>query len=1832
MNNILLLLEDRKKHQMLVQQLGQQYQIFCLDHIKDCVQTSPLETDLMEPSEVKRKLANSPSVSATVASLINKSFDLCIVDQPALKRYRTQLQARKALEQPALLPILGIVSALPLTSDDELVVDDIITTPFEPVELSLRVQSLLRSRVFSVELQGCITQQRCRPQEENFRLLIEGVRDYAIFMLDPTGHVISWNKGAEDIMGYQADEILGAHFSYFYTPEAINAQKPAQEMQLVLTAGQCEDEGVRVRRSGEPFWANMTITAVQEQQTLVGFSVVIHDLSERKKIEEELCHANRFLRLLCDCNQVLVRVTHESDLLKNICQILVKIGRYRACWVGLTQLNHPLSVQPVAQFSTGHFQVYSPGQFSQPQTYPTTEIGSTPVDIAIHTGRPCVVENIQTDARFPHLVEDARQQGYASVIALPLNATTEESAGLSCLGVLTLIGHEPDTFNLQQVRFLQELADDLAYGIVALRTRTANLKAQAALRESEERYRRLVELSPEAIIVHRDGKIVFINPAGAALLGAHRATQLIGRSFLDFVHPDYQDIARSRIQTCLEQGEAVPFIEQKFVQLDGTEVHIESASTFFLDQAKSAILTVSRDLTERKVMEKALRRSEELHRLTLDNIAESVLLTNNLGYFTYICPNIHLTFGYTFEEVRCLGHIRLLLGQNFLEFLEQTEFINAKDSELTNIEWEIKDKTGQSRTLLISIKHVFINGGTLLYTCRDISERVQAETALKQSEERLRQVLETLPIGVWVTDCQGQLIQGNPAGTEIWAGARYVGVEPEQEHREWWAESGLPVIPEEWALFRAITHGETSINEVIDIECFDGQRKTILNSAVPLRSEKGEISGAIVVNQDITELRRIQQALQSSNRRIVNILESIMDGFFTLDHQWNFTYCNPQAEQLLKRSRQELLGKCLWQAFPESIDLLFFEKYHQAIRTGIAVSFEEFFPPLHCWFEVHAYPSEDGLAVYFQDITERKKASEALLESVQHLRAVFDAALDAMLVVDETGHYVSVNPAGGILLGLSPSEILGRHISEFVAEPNFDFTQAWQHFLTQGRMTSEILLRRADGTIIEADYSAVANFLPGRHLSVLRDISERKRTEQELRQYREQLEELVEARTAELKHTNEQLSQEIRRRSAIEVALRESSEQLRTLINAMPDIVCFKDAQGRWQEANEAILQVFQLDPHHFKGKTDLELAQESHFSHDALIYCYETDQVAWQQTTLSRVEEIIPQPNGTHKVYDVIKVPLLHPDGTPKGLVVLGRDITERKQAEEELMRLAAIVESSDDAIVSETLNGIALSWNLGAQKIYGYSAEEMKGRAISILAPPDHPYEMPRILERVRQGGRLEHYETMRLRKDGQLIHVSLTISPIKDAAGNITGVSTISRDITDRKRIEAALEQLRHQNELILNSAGDGICGLDAHGKTTFINPAALRMLGYELKQILGQQIHIILERPLSDHPNSWKYHSMNMAKHPHRLVPAQEIIGSYSHLESLIYASLKDGSVHHVTNSVFWRKDGMSFPVEYVSTPILEQGKIVGAVITFKDITERLAVERMKDEFISVVSHELRTPLTSMRGALGLLAAGLLNAHPDKAQRMLDIALRNTDRLVRLINDILDLERIQSGKIAIHRERCHIGELMVQAAETMRAMAEKAGVTLSVVPVEIWMNVDPDRLLQTFTNLLSNAIKFSQKETTVWFTGEITPVSSAKLPTAGLLAASSESEWSHSSTQPSLPLNCLDASQTPAHHTAWKQPIHQHSVSIDPLPPQLLILRVKDQGRGIPAGKLETIFERFQQVDSSDSRQKGGTGLGLAICRSIIHQHGGRIWAESNLGVGSTFCLTLPIYHD
>ncbi|PNK02236.1 transcriptional regulator [Cylindrospermopsis raciborskii S07] len=508
-------------------------------------------------------------------------------------------------------------------------------------------------------------------------------------------------------------------------------------------------------------------------------------------------------------------------------------------------------------------------------------------------------------------------------------------------------------------------------------------------------------------------------------------------------------------------------------------------------------------------------------------------------------------------------------------------------------------------------------------------------------------------------------------------------------------------------------------------------------------------------------------------------------------------------------------------------------------------------------------------------------------------------------------------------------------------------------------------------------------------------------------------------------------------------------------------------------------------------------------------------------------------------------------------------------------------LVEVYPEAILIVSQDDLVFVNSAAVRLLRVNSVEELLGKKFLEFVHPQHREEIEENLKSLKTSQTLiPLHEVKFLQADGQIIYVEMVGAFLNYQ--NQPAAQIVARDITRRKQTELALhktkdelelrvnertaelinvnrqlqsqldEQKRTQDalrisenrfEAILSIADDAIISIDINQQITLFNQGAEKIFGYSAGEVLGQKLDLLLPTRFAQEHRNHVYKFGKSSAHARRMGERQEIFGC--------------------------RKDGSEFPAE-ASISKLDLGQESVYTVILRDITERKQVEKMKDEFVSVVSHELRTPLTSIHGSLGMLTSGLLSSTSEQGKRLLQIATDSTERLVRLINDILDIERIESGKVKMERENCDLRDLINSAINIMQPLADKAGVSLSIhnsnsSSIQLW--ADPDRIIQTLTNLFSNAIKFSEPGSTVYLMTE--------------------------------------------------------------LQKDQVLVTVQDTGRGIPEDKLESIFERFQQVDSSDSRNHDGTGLGLAICKSIVQQHGGKIWVKSILGEGSSFYFTLPI---
>jgi PAS domain S-box-containing protein len=533
---------------------------------------------------------------------------------------------------------------------------------------------------------------------------------------------------------------------------------------------------------------------------------------------------------------------------------------------------------------------------------------------------------------------------------------------------------------------------------------------------------------------------------------------------------------------------------------------------------------------------------------------------------------------------------------------------------------------------------------------------------------------------------------------------------------------------------------------------------------------------------------------------------------------------------------------------------------------------------------------------------------------------------------------------------------------------------------------------------------------------------------------------------------------------------------------------------------------------------------------------------------------------DGSECAIDDSAAPIRNNRGEVSGCVLIFRDVTAQRRLEQEktsqLMTarlLASIIESSDDAIISKSLDGTIQSWNAAAERLFGYTAEQAVGRHISLIIPADRITEEERIITSLKAGQRIDHFETERGRSDGQRIPVSLTISPIKDDAGNVIGASKIARDISDRKRAEAE----RQKFVSLVESSTDFIGMCDLNGVPFFVNRAGLEMVGLadleearrtpvasfffpeDQRQIVDEFFPAVLER-------------------------------GHGEIE-VRFRHFKTGDARWMAYKVITLPDAAGRPAAFatVSQDVSERKRL-------EDSLRRLAsdlsdADRRKNEFLAMLAHELRNPLAPISNAARALR--LSGNDPAAVQTASEMLERQVGQMARLVDDLLDMSRITTGRIELRRERIELAPIVYQAVEAARAVyrSQNHELVVTLPPEPVYLDADPVRLAQVIGNLLNNAAKFTDK--------------------GGHIALTVERHGGQA------------------------------------------VIRVKDDGIGIAREHLPIIFDMFAQIDTSLERSRDGLGIGLTLVRTLVEMHDGSVEVHSGgPGRGSEFVIRLPVHME
>ncbi|MGL5833742.1 MAG: PAS domain S-box protein [Waterburya sp.] len=636
-------------------------------------------------------------------------------------------------------------------------------------------------------------------------------------------------------------------------------------------------------------------------------------------------------------------------------------------------------------------------------------------------------------------------------------------------------------------------------------------------------------------------------------------------------------------------------------------------------------------------------------------------------------------------------------------------------------------------------------------------------------------------------------------------------------------------------------------------------------------------------------------------------------------------------------------------------------------------------------------------------------------------------------------------------------------------------------------------------------------------------------------------EELAEERTKELTATNELLKLEIAERTQTEQELRENQQKLAGILDNADEAIISINERQQIQLFNQGAENIFGYQASEIIGQSLDQLLPPTFRQ----VHHHHIQQFAQSPKTSRQMAERNRKVYGRHK--DGHEFPAeasVAKLQTKAGMLftVMLKDISERQQTQENLQTSKTLLAKAEKIAKIGSWEydheSNQKSWSEELFNILEFDPSTNPRPTCAEILDRIHPDDLLLVKKTLRAGHQQGHAWELNYRlllPDGRIKYIESRGEPTINSEGKVLRVLETIMDVSERIQAEKSLQRSEEQLRLITDALPVLIAYIDDQQCYRYNNQTYESWYGKPRSNLQGKSI--------------------------------RELVGEHNYQQMLPYieTALAGKAVTFESQPV--AENGNSYWMNATYIPDLNShGEVKGFFSMIEDITERKTIEQMKSEFISVASHEMRTPLTAIHGVLRLLAAGRLGQLSEPGAKMAEIALRNGDRLVHLVNDILDLERIESGRDEINRQPCDSAELIQLAIDTIAPMAAEQQIILKTKSPSIKLLADRDRIVQTLSNLISNGIKFSPTNSTILISSQLVQ--------------------------------------------------------------QNVLFAVQDKGRGIPQDKLESIFERFQQVDASDSRQKGGTGLGLAICRHIVEQHQGQIWADSICGEGSTFFFTLP----
>ncbi|MCL4500625.1 MAG: PAS domain S-box protein [Deltaproteobacteria bacterium] len=1475
--------------------------------------------------------------------------------------------------------------------------------------------------------------------------ILESSTEYSVIGKDLDGKILLWNEGARRLYGYEPEEVVGkANSAILHTEEDVAAGKPREILEAALHNGKWEGTITRRRKNGDLFTARVVITPRRDS---VGRAIGYLLIS--KDISDE------------------IRLTEQLKSTQFYTRSLIESN------IDALMATDPLGI--------------------------ITDVNKQMVTLTGYTRDELIGSPFKN-----YFTDPERANEGIKLVLREGKVTNYELTALSKTGRMTVVSYNASTFRDAEGRLQGVFA--------AARDITEHKELEQRLRESEAYNRGLIEASVDGLItVDPQGIISDVNARMCQMSGYTRE-ELLGTPFIDYFVDT--DSAAAGVKQTFDKGVVTDYVLTMATR-DSQRLVVSFNASVFKDPSGDVhgIFASARDITEQARLQTQLSEERAYNRGLIEASLDGLITVDPKLNITDVNETMCRMSGYNRRELigspfpqyftdskRAAAGVRLTLDKGAVTNYQLT--LHGKDGSEQLVSFNaaiFKDETGAVRGIFAS--------------ARDITEAAHLQDQLAEERAYNRGLIEASVDGLVTVDESMRITDVNETM------CRMVG-----RTRSQLIGSSFPIyfMEQEQAVEGVrLTLKEGSVtNYVLTLQAADGLQVPVSFNAAVFKDAAAKVRGIFASARDITDQKKLESQLQASQFYTRSLIESNIDALMTTDPLGIITDVNQQMAALTGYTREELIGSPFKNYFtdPDRAE----EGIKQVLREGNVTNYELTARNKDGRETVVSYNAAtfadwdgklQGVFAAARDITEQKKLELRLRDSQAYNRGLIEASVDGLITVDPEGIISDVNDRMCQMSGYTRAELIGTPFKDYFTDADlalagvketFEKGIVTEYALTLVSRTRRLLRVSFNASVFKDPYTGNVRGI----FASARDITDRVRLEEQLREQRAYLRGLIE--------------------SSVDGLITVDPEGFITDVNEQ---MCRMTGYSRDELIGSPFRQYF-TDPQRADAGVKSTFAEGVVTNYDLVLKTR-----SGKKATVSFNASIFRAP-----------------DGQIQGIFASARDISEQARLQSQLVDQQAynrsLIEASADALFAIAPDGVITDVNEEATRLTGYSRKHLINSAFS-----DYFTESNRASAGVRQTleqRRVLGYELVLITRQNRRIPVSFNAGVFSDAAGKQLGILAGARNIIQQKELEQQLRDQQFYARSLIESNIDALMTTDPLGIITDVNEQMEALTGCTREELIGS--------------------------------PFKNYFTDADRAEEGIRLVLREGNVTNYELTARSKK-GKETVVSYNATTFADRdGKLQGVFAAARDVTERKRFEQTlqekslemenanlaKDRFLANMSHELRTPLNSIIGFAGTLLMKVSGPLSEKQQKQLQNISTSAKHLLLLINDLLDLAKIESGKIELKLESISCQSIIQEVASTLLPMAESKGLRLiSQLPDQDFsIKTDRRSLSQILLNLTYNAIKFTDK-------GEV---------------------------RIELRRN--------THDGHWQTEF-----------------RVIDSGIGIKPEDQNKLFQAFTQVDTSNARRHEGTGLGLHLSRKLAELLNGQITFQSVYGKGSEFTITL-----